>query len=75
MVRDYSCTLIFLLTPPQGDAENYNCECRVRAIIARENNVTIEEVGGRPWPATSTLTERWINDDEKHALEERMMID
>ena len=57
----------------QGDPENYNCECRVKAIIARENNVTVEEVGGRPWPATSTLSERWIDDAEKQELEKRMM--
>eukprot|EP00956_Cyclotella_meneghiniana_P026673 scaffold58259_cov107-Cyclotella_meneghiniana.AAC.3 len=57
----------------QGDPENYNCECRVKAIIARENNVTVEEVGGRPWPATSTLSERWIDDAEKLDLEKRMM--
>lgn len=59
----------------QGDPENYNCECRVKAIIARENGVSINEVGGRPWPATSTLSQRWIDDDEKLALEKRMMID
>ena len=31
----------------QGDAENYDCECRVRAIISRENGVSPEEVGGK----------------------------
>ena len=56
----------------QGDRENYNCECRVKAIIARENGVSVEEVGGRPWPATSTLSQRWIDDDEKKDLEMRM---
>ena len=55
----------------QGDAENYNCECRVKAIIARENKIPIESVGGRPWPATSTLSERWIKEEEKGDLEER----
>jgi hypothetical protein len=55
----------------QGDPDNYNCEARVRAIIARENGVPIEQVGGRPWPATSTLSQRWIDDKEKHGLEER----
>lgn len=57
----------------QGDVENYNCECRVKAIIARETRVPIEEVGGRPWPATSTLTSRWVNDSEKNELMKRMM--
>lgn len=60
----------------QGDALNYNCEGRVRAIIARElgNGARVDQVGGRPWPATSTLTQRWIDDDEKKLLEERMMV-
>ena len=56
----------------QGDPSNYNCEARVRAIIARENGVSIEQIGGRPWPATSTLTQRWIDDSEKQILEARM---
>ena len=58
----------------QGDVDNYNCECRVKAIIARENKVSVEEVGGRPWPATSTLTQRWIDHKEKVQLEERMNL-
>lgn len=56
----------------QGDPENYGCESRVRAIIARENGVAIGEVGGRPWPATSTLSRRWIDDKEKEELAHRM---
>lgn len=56
----------------QGDPANYNCEARVRAIIARENGVAVDQVGGRPWPATSTLPQRWINDEEKRDLEEHM---
>jgi L-2-hydroxyglutarate oxidase LhgO len=55
----------------QAEETNYNCECRVKAIIARENRTSVEEVGGRPWPATSSLTQRWIDDDEKAQLEER----
>jgi len=57
----------------QGDIVNYNCECRVKAIIARENRIPSEEVGGRPWPATSTLSNRWIDDSEKDGLFENMM--
>jgi glycerol-3-phosphate dehydrogenase len=34
----------------QGDPDNYNCEARVRAIIAGENGVPVDQVGGRPWP-------------------------
>jgi len=56
----------------QGDPENYCCEGRVRAIIARENGVPMNQVGGRPWPATSTLTQRWIDDNEKDDLKTRM---
>jgi glycerol-3-phosphate dehydrogenase len=57
----------------QGDVDNYNCECRVKAIIARETRVPVEEVGARPWPATSTLKTRWINDEDKDDLLESMM--
>jgi len=57
----------------QGDVENYNCECRVKAIIARENRVPAEEVGGRPWPASSTLPKRWISDDNKADLLNKML--
>lgn len=57
----------------QGDPENYNCECRVKAIIARENKTSIDEVGGRPWPATTTLPKRWLDDKDKLELEKRMM--
>ena len=55
----------------QGDPDNYNCEARVKAIIARENGIPIEQVHGRPWPATSTLTQRWPDDAEKQDLERR----
>ncbi len=53
----------------QGDPENYNCEARVKAIIARESGMPIEQVGGRPWPATSTLSCRWPDGKELDALE------
>jgi hypothetical protein len=56
----------------QGDNLNYGCEARVKAIIARENGIPMEQVGGRPWPATSTLSKRWIDDAEKQDLERRM---
>jgi glycerol-3-phosphate dehydrogenase len=56
----------------QGDPDNYNCEARVRAIIARESGVPVNQTGGRPWPATSTLSQRWIDDEEKKALQQRM---
>jgi glycerol-3-phosphate dehydrogenase len=56
----------------QGDPENYNCEARVKAIIARECGVAVDQVGGRPWPATSTLTQRWPDEAEKKEMAERM---
>ena len=50
----------------QASQENYGCECRVADIIARENGYTEEaEVGRRPWPATSTLNKRWIDDEDR----------
>jgi len=56
----------------QGDPDNYNCEARVKAIIARETGMPISHVGGRPWPATSTLSQRWPDETEKKELQERM---
>lgn len=58
----------------QGDPGNYDCESRVKAIIARENCVTVDEVGSRPWPATSTLSQRWVYKDDlqQEGLEKRM---
>ena len=50
----------------QAQQENYGCECRVSDIISRENGYTEEgEVGRRPWPATSTLNKRWIDDEDR----------
>ena len=50
----------------QAQQENYGCECRVADIIARENGYTEEgEIGRRPWPATSTLNKRWIDDEDR----------
>lgn len=49
----------------QGDKENYNCECRVAEIIARETGLPIDAVGRRPWPATSVLPQRWLDESQK----------
>lgn len=57
----------------QGAPDNYNCECRVKAIISRENGTDVEDTGGRPWPATTTLPQRWLNDEQKKDLEKSMM--
>jgi glycerol-3-phosphate dehydrogenase len=43
----------------QGDPKNYGCEERVARIVARELGVPLEEVGRRPWPASSLLASRF----------------
>ena len=57
----------------QGDAANYNCECRVADIIARELKLPVAAVGRRPWPATSTLAQRWLEPHHKEKLNELKM--
>ena len=56
----------------QGDPENYDCETRVAMIIARECGIPLNEVGRRPWPASSMLSDRhvYVNDAEKRHLAE-----
>mmetsp|Transcript_8752 Transcript_8752/g.16292 ORF Transcript_8752/g.16292 Transcript_8752/m.16292 type:complete len:668 (+) Transcript_8752:55-2058(+) len=54
----------------QGDPENYDCETRVAAIIARETGLSSAAVGRRPWPATSMLPGRWLSDAQKAGLEQ-----
>jgi len=52
----------------QGDVENYNCECRVADVIARETGLPPSVIGRRPWPATSSLPSRWLTDEQKEAI-------
>jgi glycerol-3-phosphate dehydrogenase len=60
----------------QADQDNYGCECRVADIIARENGYTsTSEVNRRPWPATSTLDKRWVDDADKDQFSELMAKD
>lgn len=54
----------------QGDAENYNCECRVADIIARETSLPVEVVGRRPWPSTASIPSRWLDESQREKLEE-----
>eukprot|EP01129_Flabellula_baltica_P012010 TRINITY_DN5358_c0_g1_i1.p1 TRINITY_DN5358_c0_g1~~TRINITY_DN5358_c0_g1_i1.p1 ORF type:complete len:670 (+),score=180.88 TRINITY_DN5358_c0_g1_i1:69-2078(+) len=49
----------------QGDPSNYGCEQRVAAIIAREKGIPVESVGTRPWPASSLMSRRWFDDEER----------
>jgi glycerol-3-phosphate dehydrogenase len=53
----------------QGDPDNYNCECRVAEIIARETKLSPDVVTRRPWPATSSLRKRWLDDAGKIEIE------
>ena len=52
----------------QGDPENYGCEERVARIIARETGMPYEQVGRRPWPASSMLRTRYIDDRDREHL-------
>ena len=66
----------------QSKEDNYNCECRVAAIIKREidasaankvegvNTLPAHLVGRRPWPATNTIPERWPTDEQRDKLRE-----
>ena len=54
----------------QGEKENYNCECRVADIIARETGLPPAAVGRRPWPATSSLPQRWLTEEQKESIGE-----
>merc|ERR1712146_825325 len=44
----------------QGDPENYGCEARVAQIFSRETGLPLNQVGKRPWPASSMLRTRFI---------------
>jgi glycerol-3-phosphate dehydrogenase len=58
-----------------GADGNYNCECRISSIIQRENadkSGGLEAVGRRPWPATSSLSKRWVDDKDKQRMAELM---
>jgi len=48
--------------------DGYDCERRVAAIIARETGLPVAAVGRRPWPATSTLPQRWLAPEDKEKL-------
>ena len=50
-----------------GHCQGEYCEERVKAIIARETGLA--NVGGRPWPATSIVPQRWLTDAEKQTIQ------
>ena len=53
----------------QGNPDNYDCEKRVADIIAREKRIPSDSVGKRPWPASSMLPQRWIEDEHRNHLQ------
>ena len=54
----------------QGDPCNYDCEARVAEVIAQKTGLAQVAVGRRPWPATSTLPQRWMTESQKLALKD-----
>merc|ERR1712228_788373 len=55
----------------QGKPWNYGCECKVAQIIAREQGagpLPVDQVGRRPWAATSQFPRRWLAPDDKEML-------
>ncbi len=53
----------------QADVSNCNCELYVAKIISKVTNMDLEKVGRRPWPATSLLSQRWMDENEKNTLQ------
>ena len=54
----------------QADKDNCNCELYVAHLIAKQRQMSsVEAVGRRPWPATSLLNKRWLNDGDKKHLQ------
>lgn len=54
--------------PRQGDPDNYGCEARVAAIIARETGCPQAEVGRRPFPASSLMRQRIFDERDRERL-------
>ena len=53
----------------QAKPANYDCEARVAAIVARELGVPLAEVGRRPWPASSLLGKRFVDDADRARMQ------
>jgi glycerol-3-phosphate dehydrogenase len=51
-----------------GHCQGEFCEPRVRALLARAKGVGVEAVPGRPWPATSILPRRHLEDADRDAI-------
>ena len=52
----------------QADPENYNCEQRCAEIIACELGISVDDVGRRPWPASSLLKKQHVDDGDRQEL-------
>src|SRR5689334_5183817 len=48
-----------------GHCQGTYCESHVREILARELQQPLEHIEGRPWPETSLLPKRWLEDADK----------
>ena len=51
-----------------GHCQGEFCEPRVRAILARAKGTGVEAVPGRPWPASSILPRRHLDDADRDAI-------
>lgn len=51
-----------------GHCQGTYCESRVKEVIQRETGKPAEEVAQRPWPESSLLPERWVEDSFKDML-------
>ena len=58
----------------QADINNCNCELYVAKMISMEKQKRLRDIGRRPWPATSLLNKRWLNDDDKEYLKKLVMV-
>lgn len=48
------------------------CSLMFNCFIFGSVGVPLNSIGRRPWPATSTLPQRWIDDSQKQKLVELM---
>lgn len=51
-----------------GHCQGEYCESRVKKILSRETKRGVNMIGGRPWPATSFIPQRWLTDDQKEVI-------
>jgi glycerol-3-phosphate dehydrogenase len=54
----------------QANPEKYNCEMRVAHVMAETLGVPVEDIGRRPFPASSLLPSQWIDEDTRDKFRE-----